>query len=153
MIVQEMMREDNIAVLSSQGLGRLACARDNRPYLVPFHYAFSDNHLYSFSMQGQKIDWMRENAQVCVQVDEIIANREWRSVIVYGLFEELPDTPQWQRDRDHAWSLLQQHANWWEPGSLKPSSPSTAVGSAPVFYRIRIESMTGRHAREAAPSD
>ncbi|MBE1205343.1 pyridoxamine 5'-phosphate oxidase family protein [Aminobacter carboxidus] len=153
MIVQEMTRDENIALVSTHRLGRLACVRDNRPYLVPFHYALSDNHLYSFSMQGQKIDWMRENAQVCVQVDEVGATLEWRSVIVFGLFEELPETPQWQRDRDHAWSLLQKHANWWEPASLKPSAPSTAVGSASVFYRIKIESMTGRHAREATSSD
>lgn len=153
MIVQEMTREENVAVVSAHRLGRLACVRDNQPYLVPFHYAFSDNHLYSFSMQGQKIDWMRKNARVCVQVDEAGANREWRSVIVFGLFEELPETPQWQRDREHAWSLLQQHANWWEPASLKPSAPSTAVGSPSVFYRIKIESMTGRHAREATSSD
>lgn len=65
MIVQEMTREENTALVSAQRLGRLACVRDNRPYIVPFYYALSDNHLYSFSMQGQKIDWMRENAEVC----------------------------------------------------------------------------------------
>lgn len=153
MIVQEMTREENTALVSAQRLGRLACVRDNRPYIVPFYYALSDNHLYSFSMQGQKIDWMRENAEVCVLVDEVGANREWRSVIVFGLFEELPETPQWRRDRDHAWSLLQQHANWWEPGSLKPRARGMVDASPSVFYRIKIESMTGRHARAATSTD
>ena len=146
MVVHEMTRQESIAILSSRRLARLACVKDNQPYLVPCHYAFSDNHLYSFALSGQKIDWMRENAHVCVQVDELGANRQWRSVVVYGLFEELPETPQWQRERKHAWSLLEQHANWWEPGSLKPPSASNETRSPLIFYRIKIESITGRHA-------
>ncbi|AWC20804.1 putative flavin-nucleotide-binding protein [Aminobacter sp. MSH1] len=150
MIVQETTREENISFLSSRRFGRLACAKDNQPYLVPFHYAVSENHLYGFSMPGQKIDWMRKNAHVCVQVDEFSANREWRSVIVYGVYEEMPDTPQWQRNRSHALSSLQQHANWWEPGDLKPASAPPATAVLPVFFRIRIESLTGRHAFDQA---
>ena len=69
MLVKEMTQEECIAVVSNGRMGNLACARDNRPYVVPIYYAFSENHLYSFSMPGQKIDWMRSNPRVCVQVD------------------------------------------------------------------------------------
>lgn len=89
MVVHEMTRQESIAILSSRRLAPLACIKDNQPYLVPCHYAFLDNHLYSFALSGQ-IDWMRENVHVCVQVNQLGANRQWRSVVVYGLFEELP---------------------------------------------------------------
>ena len=45
MFVQEMTRQECIAVVSAGRLGRLACARDNRPYVVPIYYAFAENHL------------------------------------------------------------------------------------------------------------
>ena len=59
MLVQEMTRQECVAVVSAGRLGRLACARDNRPYIVPIYYAFAENCLYSLSMPGQKVDWMR----------------------------------------------------------------------------------------------
>jgi nitroimidazol reductase NimA-like FMN-containing flavoprotein (pyridoxamine 5'-phosphate oxidase superfamily) len=144
MFVQEMTREECVALVSSGRLGRLACARDNRPYVVPIHYAFADNYLYSFSMPGQKVDWMRTNPSVCVQVDAFSGPQDWRSVVMWGLYEELPESRNSGLDRQHAWFLLQQHANWWEPGGLKPTlQPPTEIPSH-LFYRIAVESITGR---------
>lgn len=144
MIINEMDRAACMALLENVRTGRLACAREGQPYVVPITFTVHDDYLYSFSLLGRKVDWMRENAQVCVQADEFGKRRQWRSVVVYGLYEELPDRIGWKVQRERAWSLLSQHANWWEPGGLKPS------GDAPqehLFYRIRIEEITGRQAR------
>ena len=140
-----MTRQECVAVLSACRLGRLACVSENRPYIVPIHFVFANDYLYSFSTQGQKIDWMRTNPLVCVQVDQFAPCREWRSVLVYGRYEELPDTVHQRDEREHAWSLLKLHANWWEPGGLKPLLPA-ASASSQLFYRIRIEGLTGRQA-------
>ena len=148
MIVKEMTRQDCVAVLSASRVARLACAKDNQPYVTPIHFAFADHHLYSFSMPGQKIDWMRANPNVCVQIDQSMDHRQWRSVVVYGVYEELPDKIGSKRERDHAWSLLEKHSNWWEPGGLKPIPGPVAGASSHLFYRIRIDSMTGREALE-----
>ena len=144
MIITEMDKAACMALLKSSHLGRLACAKDGQPYVVPITFAADGNYLYSFSLVGRKIDWMRANPQVCVQVDEFGAAREWRSVVVQGRYEELPDRVGWKQQREHAWSLLSRHAQWWEPGGLKP------VKSAPtphLFYRIIVDEMTGRHAK------
>ena len=53
-----------------------------------------------------------------------------------------------KREREHAWSLLSQHANWWEPGGLKPVVPPTSNAPLPVFFRIAVEHLSGREARE-----
>ena len=144
MIVKELTERECAAVLTASSLGHLACARDNRPYVVPITFAFADNNIYSFSLIGQKIEWMRKNPEVCVQVGDFRQGREWRSVVAYGVFEELLDRIGSKRERDHAWSLLSKHANWWEPGGLKPiTAPMTP---SHLFYRIRIEKLTGRHA-------
>jgi nitroimidazol reductase NimA-like FMN-containing flavoprotein (pyridoxamine 5'-phosphate oxidase superfamily) len=147
--LKEMTRQDCAAVLVACRLGRLACVCDNRPYVVPIHFVYASDHLYSFSMHGKKIDWMRMNPAVCILVDQFGPRREWRSVIVDGRYEELPDTPQRGDERAHAWSLLQLHADWWEPGGLKPPLQLVSNSSSHLFYRIRIESLTGRQAIES----
>ncbi|MHA6644516.1 pyridoxamine 5'-phosphate oxidase family protein [Mesorhizobium sp. A623] len=143
-----MTREECIELLEVSRLARLACSRENQPYLIPIQYAYEQGYFYSFSMQGQKIDWMRENPSVCLQVDHLGGHREWRSVIVYGTFEELPDRIGWKRERDHAWSLLEKHANWWEPGALKPVLAPMATPSTHLFYRVKATRITGRQAIE-----
>lgn len=144
MIVKELTEQECAQTLMASSFGHLACAKDNSPYVVPITFAFADNSIYSFSLMGQKIDWMRRNPEICLQVDDFGQDRGWKSVIVYGWFEELPDRIGSKRERDRAWSLLSKDARWWEPGGLKPVT--TAGASSHVFYRIRIDRLTGRQA-------
>ena len=65
--------------------------------------------------------------------------------MVYGRYEELPDLIGWKQQREHAWSLLSRHAQWWEPGGLKPILEAPAPH---LFYRIIMDEITGRHARD-----
>jgi nitroimidazol reductase NimA-like FMN-containing flavoprotein (pyridoxamine 5'-phosphate oxidase superfamily) len=89
---------------------------------------------------------MRANPLVCVEVDEIRTQFEWASVVASGRYEELPDVPEWQFERSVAHAHLQTWAMWWEPASVAVGPPMQAESRSPVFYRISIESMTGRHA-------
>ncbi|MET2825897.1 pyridoxamine 5'-phosphate oxidase family protein [Mesorhizobium shangrilense] len=162
MNVKDMTRQDCINLLKSARLGRLACVRDNRPYVVPVHFAFNDNFIFSFSLPGRKVEWMRGNPRVCLQVDDVGSAQGWKSVVVEGVFEELSkgpaldptvpaleQTPAEDHDREFAWSLLAQHANWWEPGALKPGATATVSGNH-LFYQIRIETISGRQASYVA---
>ena len=36
-------------------VGRLACPRDNQPYVIPIYFALHGDYLYSFTTLGQKI--------------------------------------------------------------------------------------------------
>lgn len=149
MIVKEMSRPECLAVVSSGRLGRLACAQNGRPYVIPIHYALDGNCLYSFSMPGQKIDWMRENPHVCVEVEDFSGKQGWKSVVISGKYQEFPDTSQWHHERIHAWALLEKHMNWWEPGALKPGPQEIATSPRHIFYGIDIEDMTGRMATDS----
>lgn len=135
-------------LLSAGRLGHLACARDGRPYVVPLYFAYADTHLYAFSMPGKKIDFMRANPLVSVVVENRGQGREWQSVVVDGRFEELPDRIGHKKERDHAWSLLSRNFDWFEPGALKPMTPAQASHSGHVFFRILVEQVSGRGARE-----
>ncbi len=129
-------------MLARTHLGRLACARGMQPYVVPIYFAYQNNWLYSFSVLGQKIDWMRANPLVCVEADQM-RREQWATVVVFGRYEELCDTPELRNERTLAFNLLQHRAMWWEPGGAKKMPDGTPVTN-PVFYRIKIEQITGR---------
>lgn len=148
MLVRALSALECTKILMANRIGRLACAKDGQPYVVPFYYAHSDAHLYAFSMPGKKIEWMRANPLVSVQVDEHGHGRGWRSVVADGRYEELPDHIGHKLQRDHAWSVLSKHSDWWEPGALKPVVPPAADSGPHVFFRILIEQVSGREASE-----
>ena len=146
MIIKEMTGEECITLMLSSRMGRLACAKEDQPYIVPISFALDYRHIYSFSLLGQKIEWMRQNPKVCLHVDKFGDSQEWESVVVYGTYEELPDRIGWKRERDHAWSLLSKHPTWWEPGDLKPVPAQSESPLSHLFYRISLDRITGRQA-------
>src|SRR6202521_4793488 len=95
MVIREMNREECLRVLARGRLARLACAHENQPYIVPVYLAYHEASacLYGFTTPGQKVEWMRANPLVCVEVDEVAAHDQWVSVIARGRYEELPETP------------------------------------------------------------
>jgi nitroimidazol reductase NimA-like FMN-containing flavoprotein (pyridoxamine 5'-phosphate oxidase superfamily) len=59
------------------------------PYVVPINYVWDDGSIYSHSLPGNKIDAMRSNRRVCLQVDQIDDDFQWQSAIAFGNFEEI----------------------------------------------------------------
>ena len=114
MLIHEMTHEECISTLVRLRFGRLGCARDNQPYVVPINFAYHQNYLYAFSTVGQKIEWMRENPRVCIEADDFTNHYQWESVVVVGHYEELPDTPEYSRKRSQAYEKLQERAMWWK---------------------------------------
>ncbi len=142
MVIQEMSREDCVAVLARAGLGRIGCSLDGQPYVVPINVAYDDGFLYSFATLGQKIKWMRANPRVCVQVDEIASGQQWISVIATGNYQELKE-PQFELELAQARKLLDRRHHWWINALAQRQAVSNDELIAPIFYRVRIESLTG----------
>ena len=147
MFIHEMSRaECNDALLRAKS-GRLACAHDNQPYVLPLNFAFDgSSNLYFFTTLGQKIDWMRSNPLVCVEIDEVESHNQWSSVIVFGNYEELPDKPEYEPVRAHAYEFLQKRVMWWEPAYISLEHQDNPHSPTPIFFRIKIEDVTGHRA-------
>jgi len=143
MHVEELTATECYAKLASAGFGRLACARDNQPYVVPTHFAVDGDAIYAFSAQGQKIDWMRENPRVCLETDWVNSAEDWASVVVVGRYEELADTPEHYNARLQALAILQNRPMWWEPGAIAYPNEPAPSSFAPVFYRIVVDRISG----------
>jgi uncharacterized protein len=151
MFIQQMSREECFKALSNARFGRLACARNNHPYIVPIYFVFAraasaDAYLYGFTTLGQKTEWMRANPRVCVEIDEVKAHDKWMSLVIFGTYEELPDTGEYAPDHRRAVELLQEHAMWWEPGVsnfVAKAQVDRPKPFEPIFYRIKIHEVTG----------
>ena len=113
---------------------------------MPFYFACDNNFMYSFSTVGKKIEWMRANPLVCVEADKVVNSQNWRSVIVLGRYEELPDKPECSKQRAAAHRLLRREGMWWEPASEQTATHRGVCSPEPVFYRICIDKITGRGA-------
>jgi nitroimidazol reductase NimA-like FMN-containing flavoprotein (pyridoxamine 5'-phosphate oxidase superfamily) len=147
MLIHELTPSECREVLTRTHLGRLACARDGQPYIVPVFFDFDAENdcVYSFATVGQKIEWMRTNPKVCIEAEDVRDQFHWVTIVVFGQFEELTGTAAPKSALERAQSLLQRRPAWWQPAAAH--RPHASEHTTPVFYRIRIETMTGRRAR------
>ena len=147
MFIKELKTNECFEVLTAKRIGRLACTHENQPYIVPFHFAFDgDKYIYAFSALGQKIEWMRSNPLVCVEVDDMKNQFEWTSLVAFGRYEELPDTPEFEADRKHAYQLISCRPMWWQPIYVARPYRAPLVDDKPIYFRIFIDKITGHQA-------
>lgn len=139
MNVEVLNREESFGLMARSHLARIACSKGERPYIVPINYVLDGEYLYSFSTFGQKIEWMRANPNVCIEIDDIAHSRNWESVIATGTYEELTDDPK----LEDAASLLQRRPNWWQPGFVRTVISGVERPLVPIFFRIRLHEVTG----------
>jgi len=141
MLIQAMTVEECWAMLARNNIARLACARDNQPYIVPLRVDLDGQFLYGYTALGRKIEWMRTNPLVCLECEEVTTDRVWASLIVFGHYEELPHIPGNEDARRVADRLFQRHPMWWEPATVPLG---TSARRAPIAFRIHVDGLTGR---------
>jgi len=144
MPIRKMTQTECRAGVGQFRLGRLAIARNGTPRIVPMRLSFDGSDLYGFSLLGEKIACMRENPHVCVEFDDQTNHYQWRSVVVTGLYEELPDSPEHVRARRHAQEVLQKLAMWWQPAIAAAEAHGAFV---PIFFCIHVIDITGHESR------
>jgi len=146
MFIHEMTIDECHRALRKASVGRLGCARNNQPYVVPINFGFDGTYLYGFTTLGQKVEWLRANPLVSFEVDEITDQNNWMSIILFGRYEELPDKVEYEEARFKAHALLQERVMWWEPAYISQEHRDQPHSLTPIFYRIHIHKMTGHRA-------
>jgi nitroimidazol reductase NimA-like FMN-containing flavoprotein (pyridoxamine 5'-phosphate oxidase superfamily) len=86
-VIAELSRAQTDDLLREHVVGRIGCHAGGRTYVVPVIYAYDGEALYVASVDGQKIRMMRENPEVCFEVEYEAGS--WRSAIAQGEYEEL----------------------------------------------------------------
>ena len=137
-----MSRKECIELLGRVSLGRLGCALDNQPHVVPVRFSYADDSIFMFSTVGRKIEWMRQNPKACLQADEIGNRSNWSSVIVSGTYEELPEA-QYPAERERAMEALSEYSDWWSIPLAERRETVNDLAIEPVFFRINVASISG----------
>lgn len=136
-------------VLHANRLGRLACHDSEKNYIVPISYVYDGKYFICHAVPGQKIRMMRKNPDVCILVDEIKNFTNWKSVVAWGVYQELTD----ERDRYAAMKIFVDRTMKLKISEtavppeitgerLHPRSPGNIK---PIIFRILITEKTGRY--------
>lgn len=149
-MIGELTKEEMLTLLKEQLIGRLACQGDGQLYLVPVSYAYRDDCIYIRSQEGHKIDIMRRNPDVCFEVDNVTDMANWRSVVLWGRFEELEN-----ENRKKGVDILMQRHMPMNSSSLAyftatwPFQGDETDDVTGVIFRIVISKITGRFERNS----
>lgn len=142
MLIKEISEKECFDTLDRASVGRLGCSLNDQPYVVPIYFAYEKEWIYVFSTFGKKIEWMRANPKVCVEVDDAVSESESVSVLVNGRYEELAE-PQFTQERAHARQLLGKKHHWWLNAMAERRVGSEDQQVEPLFFRIHVDSATG----------
>jgi len=113
---------------------------------VPICFSYEPpNQIYIFSTFGKKIEWMRQNPKVCLEVDEVANRSNWSSVVVEGNYLELEE-PQYSTQKQHAMGKLEEYSLWWKTPLAQRRETIEDLSIKPVFFCIDVVSMTGLRA-------
>ena len=149
--------------LKSELIGRIGCFDDNRVFVVPVTYAYDNGYIYGHTKDGLKIQMMRKNPNVCFEVDWMKDMSNWKSVILYGTFEELKGDDankgleilmksiRTNLDKKSLWSETTDHDNLGLENSAflhSYLSPFLHSKNNEIFeivvYRIKVSEATGK---------
>jgi uncharacterized protein len=138
--------EEIESLLHSQLIGRIGCHWDNITYIVPISYAYDGEFIYAITHEGMKINIMRQNRQVCFEVENIPDLANWQSAICFGQFEELAN----KTERREGLDILYQRqvpSVTSDTTRLSPSwpfRPANIDKIEGVVFRIRLTEKTGK---------
>ena len=134
-MIESIGKKDAQAILQASQFGRLGCLVKGAPYVVPINYLYNGEDLYMHALPGLKIQAMRQTAQICLQVDEVKDDYNWRSVIAFGEYEEITDA----EEREQLLGAMFQRL----PHMTPVESQMTKGQDEVIVFRLRIERITG----------
>jgi nitroimidazol reductase NimA-like FMN-containing flavoprotein (pyridoxamine 5'-phosphate oxidase superfamily) len=142
-------REQLLEILKKGKYTVISMCRENESYLVTLSYGYDEKQnalFFHCSPQGLKLDFIRQNPNVCATVIEDRGykmgdcSHAYRSVVFWGKMYQLHDLS----EKKHAIDVLLEHLED-EPGivrekSLKSDEDYKDVG----ILRLDITEMTGK---------
>lgn len=145
----QLTNEEIEEVLMNNLLGRIGCSNGKKVYVVPVNYVYDGHYIFAQSQEGLKIDMMRNNPNVCFEVDEVQNFNRWCSVILWGVYQELFDErSRYDVMKSFNEKMLRIKIN--APAHTQKSSQSNIdnvqySSTKPVIYRIIINERSGRY--------
>jgi nitroimidazol reductase NimA-like FMN-containing flavoprotein (pyridoxamine 5'-phosphate oxidase superfamily) len=144
-MMRSLANDEIDRVLRAEVVGRIGCRADGRAYVVPVSYVFDGSAVYAHSRDGLKIRMMRQNPEVCFEVDHVEDLVNWHSAICWATYEELTGT-----EARRGLTLLREALFKRLPRELehgKPAAEASAGDEIPVVFRLNVHEKSGREER------
>jgi len=149
-MIGQLSHVEQEKILRGQMYGHLGVCENDEAYVVPILFAYDNGIVYCHTYEGKKADFIRKNPRVCFQVETVEGLRQWRSVIAWGICEELHG-----KDALHAIDVLSKKVGFLlrrggkhlVKRGIQKSHLFRQDARSVLFYRILLKKMTGRFER------
>lgn len=138
----------NQFVLENNYLGHLSYIYQDKPFVVPITYFYNQkkNVIICYSGEGHKMNAMRLNNNVAMNVIDVDSLTKWRSVTIHGTFEQLFSSE--AKSYLHEFSLgikaLIVEKEQKELSFISEFSSKMVNDNLPMIFIIKIEEITGK---------
>jgi len=139
-------------VLKDNVWGHLGCSDGFNTYVYPFNYLYDGKYITCHSQRGFKTQVMQQNNRVCFQVDEVRDDKDWKSVMVLGEYQEVDDELEYN-DASRAFADRRLFLKITESSILSGTDKQEVkthlkVDIKPAIFRIVIDEKSGRFENE-----
>ena len=140
--IVDLDKKATTELLKRIDFGHLGVCKDNRPYVIPIHFAYGSLGIFFYTTEGMKTEMIDANPTVCLQLEDIRSRDDWESLMITGTAERvvseelMADAMQLIKKGNPrlapAWSIR------WYDDSIRAIHP--------VVYRISMDIVSGRRA-------
>jgi Predicted flavin-nucleotide-binding protein len=143
----ELTQNEIDELLYAENIGHLGGYITGRSYILPINYAYDGEYIYGCSLDGVKIQMLRTNPEICFQVEQILDGANWKSVLVWGTYQELHGEEAAQALQLITRYLTMQIASGNALHEIKAKRPDNTQPKI-IIYRIHINEMSGRFEKQ-----
>jgi len=134
------------AVIAAAQVCRVAMCDEDRPYVVPMCFGYAEGTFYLHcALEGRKIDVLRRNANVCLEMEDAVAAKpgktacdwgmDYRSVLAFGRAETVDDPAERRRALDLIMARYAPAGAYDYPDGMLRRT---------LVLKVRAEQMTGK---------
>lgn len=128
-------------LLKVSNFGHLGFELKGKITVLPINFLFSNGFVYSHSLEGSKLEAMRKHPEVCLQTETADSLIHWKSVLLWGHFEECRGDEASTIMRELIKSMNITHEKF---GGSSLEVDFSALLERSVIYKIKIQKIVGR---------
>lgn len=125
-------------LLRDEPVAHIAVTTDEGPYVTPISFVYSGQDIAFRTRSGARLEAIRLDARVCIEVSRYEPSGAWKSVIVRGRAREVEDA---QLIQDVMSAILRKYRDAF--GNLLSNAGSVPLGDEAVVA-VDIDDLTGR---------
>jgi nitroimidazol reductase NimA-like FMN-containing flavoprotein (pyridoxamine 5'-phosphate oxidase superfamily) len=137
--IGDLSREEAVALLERNHVGRLAFAFRDRVDIEPITYVYHKEWLYARTAPGTKLTTVQHQPYVAFEVDEIRDRFHWRSVVVHGTIYFLD--PERSPVDEQAYETALEVLRSLDAHTLTEDDPTP---HRRALFRIHVDEIAGR---------